>query len=296
MDIVIAGSSGLIGTALVAELRRAEHRVIRLVRRAPAGADERRWDPPAGLIADDALTDADAVVTLCGAGLADKRWTAARKQALRDSRNTPTEVLSAAVAERGIPTLVNASAVGYYGDTGDRVVTETEPNGTGFLAEICRDWEAATGAAAAAGCRVVLLRTGLVLSAHGGLLDRLRPLFALFLGGRLGAGDQYMPWITLDDEVAAIRFAVEHPELAGPLNLTGPRPVTNAEFTTALGNALGRPTPWSAPEFVLKLALGELAEEALLSGQRAVPAALERAGFSFRHRTVDAALAAVIRR
>jgi uncharacterized protein (TIGR01777 family) len=285
----------LIGTALVSELRRAEHEVVRLVRRTPNGADERQWDPPAGSIASGALDGADAVVNLCGAGIADKRWTEARKQALRDSRNTPTEVLAAAVAERKIPAMVNASAVGFYGDTGERVVTETEPNGTGFLAEICRDWETATSVAGSAGARVALLRTGVVLTRHGGLLARLRPLFALFLGSRLGDGKQYLPWISLDDELAAIRFVLEHDTLSGPVNLTGPEPVNNAEFTSAFGAALRRPAPWVVPGLALRLALGDqLAKEGVLGGQRAIPSVLRKAGFTFRHNTVAAALAAAL--
>ena len=295
MRIVIAGSSGLIGSALVASLRSADHEVIRLVRRAPAAPDERRWDPPAGVIDGDTLTGVDAVVNLCGAGLADRRWTGARKQELRDSRNIPAEVLAEAVAGQGVPVLVNASAVGYYGDQGDRVLTEADGNGTGFLAEICRDWEAAT-APAASSARVVLLRTGLVVSAHGGLLGRLRPLFAAYLGSKLGNGQQYQPWIAMGDELAAIQFAIENDGVSGPVNLTGPEPVTNAHLTKAFGAALGRPAPWTVPEFALRLALGEMADEAVLAGQRAVPAALDKAGFEFRHHTVEQALAAVISR
>jgi uncharacterized protein len=293
--IVIAGSSGLIGSALTGSLRSAGHEVIRLIRRAPVAADERRWDPPAGRIADGALTDVDAVVNLCGAGLADRRWTGARKQELRDSRNIPTEVLAEAVARHGIPVLVNASGVGYYGDQGDRVLTEADPNGAGFLAEICRDWEAAT-APAAATARVVLLRTGLVISGRGGLMGRLRPLFAAGLGGKLGGGRQYQPWIAMDDELAAIEFAIENDALSGPVNLTGPEPVTNAHLTKAFAAALRRPAPWTAPEFALRLVLGELADEAALASQRAVPAALDKAGFEFRHHTIEQALAAVISR
>jgi uncharacterized protein (TIGR01777 family) len=293
MRIAIAGSSGFIGTALVAALRRAGHEVVRLVRREPSASDERRWDPPAGWLEADALDGVAAVVNLCGAGIGDKRWTEARKQVLRDSRETPTEVLAGAVAKAKIPVLVNASAVGFYGDTGDEVVDENTPAGSGFLADLVRRWEDATGPAAQSGARVVLLRSGLVLAPHGGTLAMLRPLFALFLGGRFGDGKQYMPWISLDDEVAAIRFALEHETLTGPVNLTGPTPVTNAEFTAALGKTLGRPTPWVVPGFALRLALGELAGEGVLAGQRAVPKVLLRAGFTFAHESIQDALAAV---
>jgi uncharacterized protein (TIGR01777 family) len=290
MRVLVAGSSGLIGSALVPRLRASGHEVRRLVRRAAHAPDEHSWDPPAGRIDDDALEGVDAVVNLCGAGLGDRRWSHARKQVLLDSRTEPTEVLAAAVAKHGVPTLVNGSAVGYYGDAGDEPVYESHGPGTGFLAELCQRWEGATQAAADA--RVVLLRTGLVLSPHGGLLGKLKPLFSLMLGGRLGKGTQYMPWIHLDDHVAAVTHLVEHQDLTGPVNLTAPKPVTNAEFTAELSRVLGRPAPWVAPAFALKLVLGDLAEEALLGGQRAIPSALTRAGFAFRFDKLDNALAA----
>ena len=289
--IAIAGSSGVIGSALVSALRAADHRVVRIVRRAPAGPDELRWNPDSGEFDPAALDGVDAVVNMCGVGVGDKRWSGAYKQQLRDSRIDPTEVISAAVADARVPVLVNASAVGYYGDTGDALIDETCPAGTGFLAQLCVDWEAATAAAQEAGVRVVLARTGLVLSPAGGLLGRLRPLFALGLGGRLAGGRQYMPWITLEDEVRALIFAIDTAALSGPVNLTGPAPVTNAEFTAAMGRALNRPAPWAVPGFALKAALGEFAEEGVLGGQRAVPAVLERAGFRFLHNTIGEALA-----
>jgi uncharacterized protein len=287
--IAIAGSSGLIGSALVTALRASDNRVVRIVRRAPSNADELHWNPQAGEFDPDALRGVDAVVNLCGAGIADKRWSGAYKQQLRDSRIAPTEVLSAAVAEAGVGVLINASAVGFYGHTGDRVADETAPVGTGFLARLCEDWEAATLPAQHAGVRVVLARTGLVVSPNGGLLSRLRPLFSLGLGARLGNGRQYMPWISLEDEVRALLFAMSH-ELSGPVNLTGPAPVTNAEFTAAMGRAVNRPTPWLLPGFALRRLLGEFAEEGLLGGQRAIPAALERVGFQFHHNTIGEAL------
>jgi hypothetical protein len=293
--VVVAGSSGLIGTALVAHLRETGHEVLRLVRRSPAAPDERGWDPPTGRIDAGTFDGVDAVIGLGGVGIGDRPWTGARKQAVRDSRNEPTEVLAAAVAEHGVPAFLSASAVGYYGDTGDRVTDESSPSGSGFLADVCRDWEAATRRAQDAGARVALLRTGLVFSRDGGLLGRLRPLFKGFVGGRLGDGRQYMPWISLDDEVGAIRFVLEHPELAGPVNLTGPAPVTNAEFTAAFATAVGRPVSVPVPAFAIRTALGAFGEELLLFGQRAVPAKLEAAGYPFRHRTVAEALAAVQR-
>jgi uncharacterized protein len=294
MRVVVAGSSGLIGTSLVPALRQARHEVIRLVRRPPAAPDERGWDPAGGHLDADALEGADAVVNLCGAGLGDKRWSQDRKQVLLDSRIRPTSVLARAAAERKVPALINGSAVGYYGNTGSQVITESSGSGSGFLADLCRQWEAATAPAADAGVRVVLLRTGIVLSPSGGLLGQLKPLFACLLGGRLGHGGQYVPWISLDDEAAAIRFVVEHTEVSGPVNLTGPVPVTNTEFTRALGHAMGRPAPWVVPGFVLRAVLGQLADEGALAGQRVLPTVLEDHGFTFQHRSVGAALAAAV--
>jgi uncharacterized protein (TIGR01777 family) len=290
-SVAIAGSSGLIGSALTYALRATDHRVLRIVRRAPSNPDELFWNPDIGEFDASALNGVDAVVNLCGVGVGDKRWSGAYKQSLRDSRIGPTEVLASAVGEAGVPVLVNASAVGYYGDCRDRVVDETTHFGRGFLAGLCVDWEAATAAAADAGARVVLARTGLVLSSAGGLLGRTRPLFKLGLGARLGNGRQYMPWISLEDEVRALLFAIDHDELSGPVNGTGPAPVTNAEFTDALGRAVNRPTPLFVPGFALKAVLGEFAEEGVLGGQRAIPAALERAGFEFHHNTIGEALA-----
>jgi uncharacterized protein len=288
--VAIAGSSGLIGSALVTALRTADHRVLRIVRRAPANAGELHWDPDSGEFDAGALSGVDAVVNLCGLNIGQRRWSGAFKQNLRDSRITPTEVLSTAVADAGVGVLVNASAVGYYGDTKDRVVAENDSAGTGFLAQLCKDWEAATAPAQQAGTRVVLARTGLVLASSGGALRRLRPLFSVGLGARLGNGRQYMSWISLEDEVRALQFAIADRRLSGPVNLTGPAPVTNAEFTTALGRAVNRPTPLTMPGFAVRAALGEFADESLLSGQRAIPAVLERNEFEFHHNTVGEAL------
>ena len=289
--IAIAGSSGLIGSALVYALRATDHRVLRIVRRAPSNADEVFWNPDTGEFDPSALDAVDAVVNLCGVNVGDKRWSGAFKQCLRDSRIGPTEVLSTAVVEAGVPALINASAVGYYGDTGSRTTDETAAAGRGFMAQLCADWEAATSFAERDGTRVVLVRTGLVLAPSGGILSRIRPLFSLGLGARLGNGRQYMSWISLEDEVRALLFAITHDEVSGPVNLTGPAPVTNAEFTAALGRTVNRPTPLIVPGFALRIALGEFAEEGLLGGQRAIPAALERAGFVFHHNTIGEALA-----
>ena len=289
--IAIAGSSGLIGSALVYALRATDRRVLRIVRRAPSNADEVFWNPDTGEFDPSTLDGVNAVVNLCGVNVGEKRWSGAFKQRLRDSRIGPTEVLSAAVVDAGVPTLINASAVGYYGDTGSRTTDETASAGKGFMAQLCEDWEAATSFAERDGTRVVLVRSGLVLAPSGGILSRTRPLFSLGLGARLGNGRQYMSWISLEDEVRALLFAITHDEVSGPVNLTGPAPVTNAEFTAALGRTVNRPTPLIVPGFALRVVLGEFAEEGLLGGQRAIPAALERAGFVFHHNTIGEALA-----
>lgn len=289
--IAVAGSSGLIGTALVYALRSADRRVLRIVRRAPSNADEVFWNPDTGEFDPGALEGVDAVVNLCGVNVGEKRWSGAFKQSLRDSRIGPTEVLASGVVEAGVPVLINSSAVGYYGDSGSHPVDETAPAGSNFLARLTVDWEAATESAAHAGVRVVLTRTGLVMAQSGGMLGRLTPLFSLGLGARLGNGRQYLPWISLEDQVRALLFAITHEELSGPVNFTGPAPVTNAEFTTALGRTVNRPTPLMVPGFALRAMFGEFADEGLLGGQRAIPAALERAGFQFHHNTIGEALA-----
>jgi uncharacterized protein (TIGR01777 family) len=292
MRVLIAGSSGLIGTSLVPELRQRGHEVLRLVRRTPRAPDERSWDPPAGQLQDGALDGVDAIVNLCGVGIADRRWSGARKQLIKDSRVEPTEVLATAAAAHGVPALLNSSGINFYGDTGDREVDETAPVGTGFLAEVCRDWEAAASAPGAT-TRVVLMRTGPVVSRSGGMLGKLKPLFSLMLGGRIGSGRQFFPWISLDDQVGAIRFLLEQPELSGPVNLVGPLPVTNAEFTAELGRSLHRPTPFPVPGVALKAVLGtDFAEELVLTGPRAMPGVLNRAGYRFQHNTIAEALAA----
>ncbi|GGS40790.1 MULTISPECIES: TIGR01777 family oxidoreductase [Actinokineospora] len=287
MRVVVAGASGFIGTALVARLRRDGHDVARLVRRAPMAGDERGWDPPAGKIDPGALDGADAVVNLCGAPMWTRRWTGARKQALVDSRVEPTEVLAAAVAEHGVPVLLNQSATGYYGDTSG-TVDESGPQGAGFTAELCARWEHAT--AGAGDARVVRMRTGPVLADHGGMLGPIRPFFALGLGGRLGSGRQHMPWIHLDDAIAAMLFLLRA-DIAGPVNLVGPTPATNTEFTRAFAETRRRPAPFFVPKAAMRLAMGELADDALRD-QRVLPKVLLDNGFRFTYPTVRDALAA----
>ena len=294
MRVIVAGASGLIGSALTDELRTAGHDVLRLVRRAPGAPDERGWDPPAGRIDDGALAGADAVVNLCGAPIANRRWSHARRQVLVNSRVEPTEVLAAAVAEQGIPLLVNASAAGYYGDKGDAVVEESAPRGTGFLADLCQRWESATQRAVDAGVRVVRLRTGHVLARRGGLMGMMKPLFKLALGGRLGNGRQYMPWIHVEDQVAAMRYVLEHDTVSGAVNVCSPNPVTNAEFTAAFGRAVHRPAPWFAPAPLLKLAVGDADGETLYS-QRMVPTVLAESGFTHAHPSLDETLSSLLK-
>lgn len=314
--VAITGSSGLIGTALTESLRGDDHEVIRLVRRPAAGgaAGAARglatssWDPDSADGGLDArvLSGTDAVVHLAGAGIADKRWTAARKAELRDSRIRATRALATGLARLDKPpaTLVSGSAIGWYGDTGGREVDESAPPGTGFLAELVRDWEQAADPARSAGIRTTHLRSGLVLTAKGGTLGKLLPIFKLGLGMPLGSGNQYMSWISLADEVGAIRFLIDRSDVAGPVNSTAPRPVTNSEFTTALNDALGNPTvlrlpvpgarlPGSllhAPALALRLALGEMAGE-LLASARVAPRRLLEAGYAFQHPDISSALA-----
>lgn len=289
MRVVLAGASGLIGTALAALLRERGHEVKTLVRGGSAhGPDVDTWDPSRGLVDPDFLADADAVVCLSGVGVGDHRWTDSYKQQILSSRVDTVGTIARSLAEYGGPrVLVCASAVGYYGDTGDRLIEEDAPAGSSFLAGVCVQWEHAADPAREAGVRVAHLRTGLVLSSEGGLLRQLKPLVQLGVAGRLGSGKQYMPWISLRDEVRAIEFVLTH-DLSGPVNLTAPAPVTNAEFIRTLGRQLHRPTVLPAPAFALRIVLGEFAGE-VLGGQRAVPASLIRAGFAFEHESLDAA-------
>ena len=297
MKIGITGASGLIGTPLVSSLRAGGHDVVRFVRGRADAADERGWDPASRRLEPEALADLDAVIHLAGAGVADKRWTEDRKWTVLDSRVTGTTAVAQAVAAahsagRGPSVLLSASAIGWYGDTGDRLTDETGPLGAGFLADVCRQWEGATAPAEVAGVRVAHLRTGIVLSRDGGALAAQLPIFKLGAGAPLGTGRQWTSWISLRDEVGAISHCLTAP-VTGPVNLVGPVPVTNRDFTKALGRAVHRPTlPVAVPGFVLRAALGQFAEEGVLRGQRLVPAVLQRTGYVFQDADVDAALRA----
>lgn len=301
MKIAIAGGSGLIGSALVPRLREDGHEVLRLVRRTPRTADEHRWDPQHHRVDPELLRDLDAVVNLAGTPIRPRPFTAGYKRQLLDSRVDATTTLSeglaaAAAADPGRQrVLLNASAVGYYGDTGDRLVDESAPAGTDFLAQVCDRWEAATAPAEEAGVRVVRLRTGLVLG-RGALLAKILGLvFRAGLGGRMGSGRQFWPWISLDDEVGAIRFLLTA-AVSGPVNLTAPGPVTNAEFTRALASVVHRPAVVPVPAFAVSLGLGEFGRSSVLAGQRAVPGVLTDAGYSFTHTELVRALRTALAR
>jgi uncharacterized protein len=293
--IAVTASSGLIGGALSERLAGDNVDVLRLVRR-PAGTGELQWDParPDGGLSATALDGVDAVVHLSGAPVAAGRWTTKRKRELRASRIDSTAALVRCMlaAPTPPPVLLAASAIGYYGDTGATPVDETAPNGSGFLATLVRDWEQASSPAKAAGIRVVNLRSGVVLSSRGGMLKPLLPPFRLGLGARIGAGTQYLSWITLTDHLAAMRFLLDH-DVDGPVNVTAPVPATNTELTLALAKALHRPAVLVLPSGLLRVALGELSTE-LLGSSRVVPSRLEAAGFSFQHPAIGPAVASAI--
>ena len=297
MDVVITGSSGLIGQALVPALKAAGHRPIRLVRRAPApGGDEIRWDPTRGEIDAASLEGVGAVVNLAGAGIGDKRWNDAYKRTLVTSRTESTALLATTLAGLTRPPsrLLSGSAIGWYGNRGDQTLNEQSEPGTGFLPQLCLDWEAAAAPAAGAGIATAFLRTGIVLAAKGGALAKMLPLFRFGVGGKFGSGRQYMAWITLADEVGAIVHLLTS-AVTGPVNLTAPNPVTNADFTRALGSVLGRPTLVPVPAFGPKLLLGsEMGQALLFDSQRVLPEVLKADGYDFAHAEVEAGLRAVL--
>ena len=283
MRIAITGSTGLIGSALIPHLLNNGHDVTRLVRGMPRTAGELQWSPGQELD-PTTLAGVDAVVHLAGAGVGDRRWTPAYRQEILRSRTEGTHTIAAAVAAAGVPVLISGSAIGFYGDTGETAVDEQGPQGAGFLADVVAAWEAAAQPASDAGARVACIRTGLVASTQGGAFGKTLPLFKLGLGGPLGSGRQYWSSISMQDEVRAIEFLITHP-VAGPVNCTAPTPVTNAEFTAALGRALHRPALLPVPAFALRIAVGAFASE-ILASQRVVPQRLLEAGFTFHHPTV----------
>jgi uncharacterized protein (TIGR01777 family) len=295
MKVAVTGSSGLIGTALVAALRADGHEVIRLVRAAPPTADAISWNPRAdrGGLDPRSLDGVAAVVNLAGAPVAGQRWTPSYQAEIHDSRVQGTRALAGALAAMATRprVLLSGSAIGWYGDTGGREVTESDPAGSSFLSGVARDWEAATEDAAKAGIRVVRLRSGVVLSPRGGILARLLPLFRLGLGGRIGTGRQMMSWIGLSEWVAAARFLLGRDDISGPVNLTAPSPVSNAEFTSSLAAAVHRPAVMPVPVPALKLAVGGVSSD-ILSSARVLPRRLLDEGYQFRHPAIAGALAA----
>jgi len=297
MDIAVTGASGLIGTRLTDHLVANGHRVVPLVRTAPAaGTDAIQWDPAAGTIDAASLEGFDAVVHLAGEGIANKRWSAEQKRRILDSRVDGTTLLATTLAGLNRPpaVLLSGSAIGFYGDQGDTELTEDSPAGDIFLSEVCEAWETASAPASEAGIRVAHLRTGIVLDPTGGALGKTLGLFRLGLGGRLGSGRQWWSWIGIDDEVGAIAFLLDH-DISGPVNLTAPNPATNAEYTKVLGRVLGRPTLLPVPSFGPKLVLGsELAEQLLFTSARVLPQVLVDAGYEFVSPDLEGALRKVL--
>ena len=293
LEIAVSGGGGLVGSALMGALERDGHRVRRLVRREPAaGRSEVFWDPAAGEVDAGGLRGIDAAVNLCGENLASGLWTQQRKKRIRDSRVLSTRLIAEMLAGLDPPpaVLINASAIGYYGSRGEEDLDETSRAGTGYLADLCQEWEAATEPAESRGIRVVKLRTGVVFSRKGGALPKMLPVFKLGLGGRIGDGRQFMSWIGHAELVRVIRFALLREELRGPLNAVAPSPVRNAEFTRVLAQVLHRPAVFPVPALLVRLGLGEMGRETLLSGAKVLPRRLEQAGYRFEHPDLESAL------
>lgn len=296
MKIVVAGASGLIGRALVQSLAGHGHAIIRLVRRAPTAADEIEWDPARRTLEVEALDGADAIVNLCGENVGARRWTAAQRERILHSRTDAALTLVTTLAKlpRKPRVFVSASAAGCYGNCGDDEVTEARELGRGFLAGVCLAWETHAEGAARLGIRTAILRFGVVLGAEGGALGKMLPVFKLGLGGRLGHGRQWLSWVSRDDAVGAIEDALTNAKCEGPMNVVSPNPVTNAEFTAALGRVLNRPTAVPVPAWVLRAVFGQMADETLLASTKAVPAGLLEAGYEFRLPALEAALRRVL--
>jgi uncharacterized protein (TIGR01777 family) len=295
MKIVVSGASGLIGTQLVAKLSSSGHEVVRLVRRSPK-AGEIQWNPKSGTLDAAALEGVDAVIHLSGAGIGDKRWTDGYRKEILDSRTATTALLATTMASlsRKPSVFLSGSAIGIYGARNDEQLTEVSTHGTGFLAEVCEQWEAAAKPAVDAGIRTVYLRTGIVLSPKGGALKKLLPLFKLGVGGKFGSGKQWQSWISIDDEIGAIEHLLTA-NVSGAVNLTAPNPVTNAEFTKVLASVLKRPAIVPVPTFAPKILLGgELADALLFTGQRVIPAALNASGYMFKHTTLESAFRSLL--
>ncbi len=294
MNILISGASGLVGGRVLKLLRASGHTVTRLVRRQATSSDERFWDPAAGKLDPGTLEGIHAVVNLSGDNIGKGRWNAAKKKAILESRIQTAGLLADTIAKSNSKpeVFVTASAIGFYGNRGDEVLSETSPRGEGYLADVCRDWEAA---ASRSGIRTVMLRFGMILATEDGALAKMVTPFRLGAGGNMGDGKQYWSWVTVDDAARSILFALSHQELAGPVNVVAPQPVTNAEFTKTMGSVLHRPTLFPMPAFAARLALGEMADALILSSARVVPTRLQAAGFEFLNPDLKGALSSLLR-
>jgi uncharacterized protein (TIGR01777 family) len=298
MKILISGSHGLVGSALIQSLEAQGHEVFRLVRYAPNSRSEIEWSPDRYSIALARIEGFDAVVSLAGESIAEGRWTDEKKRRIRESRVKGTKLLGDALANLTAPprTFICASAIGYYGNRGDELLTEESARGDGFLSDVCAEWEQATSLAAEKGIRVVNSRFGIILDQEGGALKKMLPPFRMGVGGKLGSGKQWMSWITLDDVVGALNFALTNEAVRGPVNYVAPNPVTNVEFTKTLGEVLSRPTLFPVPAFAIKLLFGEMGEALLLGSQRVKPTRLEQAAYEFKHAQLEQGLRAVLQK
>jgi uncharacterized protein (TIGR01777 family) len=296
MKIVVTGSTGLVGSALIPELESDGHEVVRLVRAEPKNRAEVAWDPEAGTIDLASLEGADAVVHLAGENIAEGSWTDEKKKRIRESRVKGTRLISESLAQLPTPprTLISASAIGFYGNRGDEVLTEESASGSDYLAVVCREWEEATTAAAEKGVRVVNLRFGIILSTKGGALAKMLTPFQVGVGGRLGSGKQFMSWVDIADVTGAIRQALRSETLSGPVNVVAPNPITNRKFTKTLGRVLSRPTLFPVPAFAVRLAFGEMADALLLASQRVEPAQLKKSGYEFKYTELESSLRHVL--
>ena len=295
MKILVSGSHGLVGKALTTSLVNAGHEIVSLVRQS-ANDSEIEWHPNQGKINGEQLEGFDVVVHLAGESIASGRWTEEKKSKIRESRVKGTELLSSALARLSQPpsTFISASAIGFYGSRGDELLTEESAPGDGFLPEVCVAWEKATGQAEAKGIRTIHPRFGIILDEKGGALERMLTPFRMGVGGKVGNGKQWMSWIALEDVINALRFLIDEPGSEGPVNFTAPRPVTNADFTEALGSVLSRPTLFSVPAFAARLAFGEMADELLLSSAKVEPERLKESGYQFKHPELSSALKTIL--